>query len=147
MWFPLADVIFTMDAIPSHGAFYFEEYRLPLLFSETWLGSVGDAHITIQVLLAVVLRLCGMAFHLYGKVDALHLDNSTTKANLCNQGGTVYLFSFQPSLLHIESGQQAHYYSYSTTHTYPFECAGQLYIMGKISLRIVSSSLHSLSAT
>ena len=36
--------------------------------------------------------LCRMAFHLSGKVVALQLDNSTAKAYLCNQGGTVFLF-------------------------------------------------------
>ena len=36
---------------------------------------------------------------------ALHLDNSTAKAYLCNQGGTTSLSSFQASLLHFESGQ------------------------------------------
>ena len=35
---------------------------------------------------------CRMAFHLSGKVVALHLDNSTAKAYLCNQGGTVSPF-------------------------------------------------------
>ena len=35
------------------------------------------------------MMLCRMAFHLFGKVVALHLDNSTAKAYLCNQGGTV----------------------------------------------------------
>ena len=33
-----------------------------------------------------------MDFYLFGKVVALHLDNSTAKAYLCNQGGTVSLF-------------------------------------------------------
>ena len=33
-----------------------------------------------------------MAFCLSGKVVALHLDNSTAKAYLCNQGGTVSPF-------------------------------------------------------
>ena len=36
---------------------------------------------------------------------ALHLDNSTIKVYLCNQGGTVYL-SCKNNLPHIESGQQ-----------------------------------------
>ena len=36
--------------------------------------------------------LCRMAFHLSGKVVALHLDNSNTKVYLCNQGGTVSPF-------------------------------------------------------
>ena len=36
--------------------------------------------------------LCRMAFFPSGKVVALHLDNSTAKAYLCNQGGTVSPF-------------------------------------------------------
>ena len=36
--------------------------------------------------------LCKMAFSLSNKVVALHLDNSTVKACLCYQGGTVSLF-------------------------------------------------------
>ena len=38
------------------------------------------------------MMLCRMAFHLSGKVVALHLDNSTAKAYLCNQSGTVSPF-------------------------------------------------------
>ena len=34
------------------------------------------------------MMLCRMAFHLSGKVVALHLDNSTAKVYFCNQGGT-----------------------------------------------------------
>ena len=40
----------------------------------------------------VAMMLHRMAFCLSGKVVALHLDNSTAKAYLCNQGGTVSLF-------------------------------------------------------
>ena len=43
-----------------------------------------------------------MAFHLSGKVVALHLDNSTAKAYLSNQGGTVTPF-FQAGLPDTES--------------------------------------------
>ena len=38
------------------------------------------------------MMLCRMDFWLYGKVVALHLENSTAKAYLCNQGGTVSPF-------------------------------------------------------
>ena len=38
------------------------------------------------------MMLCRIAFHLSGKVVALHLDNSTAKAYLCKQGGTVSPF-------------------------------------------------------
>ena len=36
--------------------------------------------------------LCGIAFWLSGRVVALHMDNSTTKAYQCNQGGIVSPF-------------------------------------------------------
>ena len=45
------------------------------------------------------MMLRRMAFRLSGKVVALHLDNNTAKACLCNQGGTVSPFSFQAGLL------------------------------------------------
>ena len=38
------------------------------------------AHIALQELQPVAMMLCRMAFLLSGKVVALHLDNSTTKA-------------------------------------------------------------------
>ena len=50
------------------------------------------AHIALQELQAIAMMLHGMAFHLSGKVVALHLDNSTAKVYLCNQGGTVSPF-------------------------------------------------------
>ena len=39
------------------------------------------------------MMLCRMAFCLSGKVVALHLDNSTVKAYVCKQDGSVS-FSF-----------------------------------------------------
>ena len=50
------------------------------------------AHIALQELQAVAIKLHRMAFCLSGKVVALHLDNSTAKAYLCNQDGTVSPF-------------------------------------------------------
>ena len=52
-------------------------------------GQVLCVHIALQELQAVALKLHQMAFHLDGKVIALHLDNSTAKAYLCNQCDTV----------------------------------------------------------
>ena len=48
--------------------------------------------IALQELQVVAMILHRMAFHLSGKVVALHLDNCTAKAFLCNQGGTVSPF-------------------------------------------------------
>ena len=52
----------------------------------------GLAHIALQELQAVAMILHRMAFCLSGKMVALHLDNNTAKAYLCNQGGTVSPF-------------------------------------------------------
>ena len=50
------------------------------------------AHIALQELQAIAMMLHRMAFHLSGKVVAMYLDNSTAKAYLCNQGGTLSPF-------------------------------------------------------
>ena len=92
MQFPFLDVVIATDAMPTHWTFYFQGSGLPLLVSGSWLGSLCRAHIALQKLQAVTMMLCRMAFCLSGKVVALHLDNSTAKAYLCNQGGTVSPF-------------------------------------------------------
>ena len=90
--FLLPDVVIATDATPTHWAFYFQGSGLPLSVSGTWSSSLSRAHIALQKLQAVAIMLCRMAFCLSGKVVALHLDNSTAKAYLCNQGGTVSPF-------------------------------------------------------
>ena len=90
--FPLPDVVIATDATPTHWAFYFQGSGLPLSISGTWSGSLSRTHIALQEPQAVAIMLCRMAFCLSGKVVALHLDNSTAKACLCNQGGTVSPF-------------------------------------------------------
>ena len=50
------------------------------------------AHIVLQELQAIAIMLCRMAIYLSGKVVTLHLDNSSAKAYLCNQGGTLSPF-------------------------------------------------------
>ena len=90
--FPLPDVVIATDATPTHWAFYFQGSELPLSIHGAWSGSLYRAHIALQELQAVAIMLCRMAFHLSGKVVALHLDNSTAKVYLCNQGGTVSPF-------------------------------------------------------
>ena len=55
-------------------------------------GSVCRAHIALLELHAIAMMLCRIAFHLTGKLVALHLDNGTAKAYLCNQGGTLSSF-------------------------------------------------------
>ena len=90
--FPLPDVDIATDATPTHWAFYFQGSGLPLSVSGSWMSSLCRAHIALQELQAVTIMLCRMAFCLSGKVAALHLDNSTAKAYLCNQGGTASPF-------------------------------------------------------
>ena len=85
-------MVIATDAIPTHWVFYFQVSGLLLSVSASWSGSICRAHIALQELQAVAMMLHRMAFHLCGKVVALHLDNSTAKAYLCNQGGTVSPF-------------------------------------------------------
>ena len=101
--FLLPDVVIATDATPTHWAFYFQGSGLPLSVSGTWSGSLSRAHIALQELQAVAVMLHRMAFHLSGKVVALHLDNSTAKAYLCNQGGTVspFLSRLACQILHL----------------------------------------------
>ena len=62
---------------------------MSLSVSGTWSGSICRAHVALQELQAVAMMLHKIAFHLSGYEVALHLDKSTAKAYLCNQGGTV----------------------------------------------------------
>ena len=90
--FQLPDVVIATDAMSPQWAFYFQGSGLPLSVSGSWSGSMCRAHIALQELQAITMMLCRMAFHLSGKVVALHLDNSTAKAYLCNQGGRLSSF-------------------------------------------------------
>ena len=90
--FPLPDVVIATDAMPTHWAFYFQGSGLPLLVSESWSVSMCRDHNAWQELHAITMMLHRMAFHLSGKVVALHLDSSTANTYLCNQGGTVSPF-------------------------------------------------------
>ena len=85
-------MVIATDATPTHSAFYSQGSGLPLLLSGSWSGSMCRAHIALQELQAIAMVLHRMAFHLCGKVVALHLNNNMAKAYLCNQGGTVSPF-------------------------------------------------------
>ena len=91
MQFRLPDVVIATNGTPTHWA-YFQGSGLPLSVCGSWSGSMCQAHIALQELQAVPMILHRMAFCLSGKVVVLHFDNSTAKANLCNQGGTVSPF-------------------------------------------------------
>ena len=90
--FPLSDMVIAIEAMSTHWDFYFQGTGLPLLVSGSWSGSMFRSHIALQELQAIAMMLCRMAFCLSGKVVALHLENSTAKAYLCNQGSTVFPF-------------------------------------------------------
>ena len=85
-------MVIATDATPTHWAFYSQGFGLALSVSGSWSGSLSKDHIALQELQAVTTMLCRMAFCLSGKVVALHLDNNTAKAYLCNQGDTVSHF-------------------------------------------------------
>ena len=71
---------------------FFQGSGLPLSVSWPWSGSVCRAHIALQEFQAIAMMLHRVAFHLSDKVVALHLDNSTAKTYLCDQGGMVSPF-------------------------------------------------------
>ena len=77
-------MVIATDAMPTHWAFYFQGSGLPLSISGSWSGSMCRANITLLKLQAIAMMLHRMGFHLSGKVVALHLDNSTANAYLCN---------------------------------------------------------------
>ena len=64
--------------------FIFQGSGLPFSIIGSWSGSVYKVHIAFQGVQPVVLMLHRMAFQLSGKVVALHSDNSTVMAYLCN---------------------------------------------------------------
>ena len=68
------------DVTTSHKAFYFQGSMLLLLFCRSWSGSLYYIHIELQELKADTSMLHRVAFHLSGKVVALHLNNRTAKA-------------------------------------------------------------------
>ena len=90
--FPLTYVVNATDAKHTYWAFYFQGSGLPLLVSGSWSGSLCRAHITLQELQAIAMMLHRIPFCLSDKVVVLPLDNSTAKADLCNQDGTVSPF-------------------------------------------------------
>ena len=69
---------------PLIGPFIFQGSSLPLSVSGPWSGSMCRADIALQKLQAIAMMLYRVAFCLSRKVVALHLDNSTDKAYLCN---------------------------------------------------------------
>ena len=85
-------MVIASDAIPTHWDFYFQESGLPLLVSGSWSGSMCRVHIALLELQAIAMMLHRMASCSSGVVFALHLDNSTAKAYLHNQGDTVSPF-------------------------------------------------------
>ena len=81
-----------MDTLPIYWAFYYKGSGSPLSLSETKSASMHRVHLALQVPQAVLLMLHSMVFHLSGKTVALHLDNSTAEAYLCNKDCTVYVY-------------------------------------------------------
>ena len=89
---PLPDVGIATDAAPFYWAFYFQSSGFPYSVVEPGEAVCARLYNGLYVLQAMVLRLCKLVSWLPGEVIALHLDNSTAKAYLCNQGGTASTF-------------------------------------------------------
>ena len=145
--FLLPDVVIATDAIPSHCTFYFQVSRLSLSVSGSWSGFMCKAHIALWELQAVAMMLHRMAFQLSGKVVALHLDNNTAKAYLCNQGGVVSPVLSILSCQILKFDWQAQYESCSSIHSCPSECGNQLPVLGTVASRVASSSSHCWCST
>ena len=84
-------MIITKDVMPSHLGPVFSGYWVTFIIQGN-LGSMCYANKGLQEHQLVKLMLFRMAFHLCGKVVALHQDNSTSKAYVYNQVDTLYLF-------------------------------------------------------
>ena len=85
------------------------------------------------------MMLCRLAFCLSGKVVALHLDNSTAKAYLCNQGGTVspFLSRLACCILSLTDKHGITLLAvYIPTH---LKCGGRLSVLGSGASGVASS--------
>ena len=71
-----------------------------------------------------------MAFRLSGKVVALHLDNSTAKAYLCNQGGTVSPFLSRLACGILSLTDKHGITLLPSIHSYPPQCGGRFSVSG-----------------
>ena len=143
--FPLPGMVITTDATPSHWAFLFSGFWIAIISYGSWSDSICKAHIALHELQTVAMMLCRLALWLSYMMVVLCLDNSTAKAYLCDQGGTVS--PFQTGLLDIESDHQAQYYSYSSIHSYPPECGSQLSVTGIVASSVASSFSHCPSSS
>ena len=138
--FPLPDVVIATDATPTHFPFYFQGSGLPLSVSGTWSSSLSRAHIALQELQAVAVMVRRMAFCLSGKVVALHLDNSTAKAYLCNQGSTVSPFLSRLACQVLSLTDKTWYYPSSSVHSYPPQCGSRFSVLGSVASGVAPST-------
>ena len=97
------------------------------------------ADIALQELLAVVMMVHRVGFHLPGWVVALHLDNSPAEAYLCNQGGTVSPFLSWLACWILSLTDKHSNISYSSINSYQFHSGGQLSLLGSDASRMASS--------
>ena len=107
------------------------------------------------------MMLCRMAFYLSGKVVALHLDNSMTKAYLCNQCGTVTPFlsklacqilsltnkhgitlipAYIPTHLNVEADYLSRDQMLPEWHLLPQVAEGAFYLLGLPEVDLLASS-------
>ena len=126
LWSSLHYVVIARNTIVSHWAFSFQSSGLHLSFCRTWLGWMCDVHTAFWELQMLALMLDTVAFCLSAMVVALHLNNSTAKAYLCNQG-SMYLFFFSRlacCILHL-----ANKHAITLIHTYPSDCGSWFTVM------------------
>ena len=85
-----------------------------------------------------------MAFLLYGKVVALHLDNIVAVAYLCNQGGTECTFLSRLAC-HILNLADIHGIAFTPAYI-PIHLNVEAEITGKVVSTVAPSSFHRLGS-
>ena len=86
-----------------------------------------------------------IAFQLSGKVVALHLDNNTVKAYLCNQGGTAFPFLSRLTCCILNMANKHDFtliQAYISTHLN----VEADFVIGKVGSRVAYSFWHSLGS-
>ena len=136
---PLPDVIIATDATPTQWAFYFQGSGLPLSVSGAWSGALSKAHIALQNFR--LLPSCSIGCPSTSLVRLLPCIWITVLLrHTCLIKVVQCLLSFQTGLPDTESDRQAWYYSSSSIHSYPPQCAGRFFAPGSDASRVAPFS-------
>ena len=119
---PLPDVFIATNATHFHWDFSIHSSGVPVSCCGTLSSSMWKVHFALQELQGVALMLNKMAFLVCSKVVVLHLDNSTAKGCVCNQGGTTSLFHIRLTCHILNLANKHGIIHYSSIDVYPCQC-------------------------